>query len=249
MDALRNPGPPAPVAAPRDPEHHRAHLARVWTIVSTGAAFVALAVFAHLRPTLPGDLAITRAVQGVRAAWFHTLLEPFNRLGFPPVVDVVYGTVTVLLFLRGLRREAASSAFCGLGAAGLNFLTKALVGRPRPPAELVHVEHHVSSPTFPAGHVLNFTAFAGFLAYLAWMQMAPSWRRTALVTMLASMMALMGLARIDSGEHWTSDVLGGYLLGSLWLAATVSFYHRRERHEVMPEAFDGPRPSGRSRAR
>jgi len=38
--------------------------------------------------------------------------------------------------------------------------------------------------------VLNFTTFAGFLAYLAWVRLKPSWHRTALVTMLAVMIAL-----------------------------------------------------------
>ncbi len=30
-------------------------------------------------------------------------------------------------------------------------------------------------------------------------------------------MLIMGVARVASGEHWPSDVLGGYLLGGLWL--------------------------------
>jgi len=212
-------------------------------------AFIVLAVLAHLHPMLPGDLPITRAVQEVRSPWFQWLLRPFNLLGFPPLVDVIYGGVTILVFLRGARWAAASCAFGGLGSAALNFLTKALVDRPRPPAELVHVERIVTSPTFPAGHVLNFTAFAGFLAYLAWIGLAPSWRRTALVTMLAVMIALMGLARIDSGEHWTSDVFGGYLLGSLWLAATIQFYRWGEQRFVRRSASGVPPPSGRSRAR
>ena len=207
---------------------------------AAGVAFVVLAVLAHRYPMLPGDLGITRAVQSIRAPWFHWVLEPFNRLGFPPIVDVVYGTVAVLLFLRGWHWAAASSAFAGLGSAALNFLVKAIVDRPRPPAELVHVEHLVGNPTFPAGHVLNFTTFAGFLAYLTWVRLAPSWRRTALVTMLAVMIALMGLARIDSGEHWTSDVLGGYLLGSLWLTATIGFYRWGNRRFVMRAASDAP---------
>jgi undecaprenyl-diphosphatase len=208
----------------------------LWGVGTTATAFTVLAVLAHLHPFLPGDVAVTRAVQTVQAPWFQALLLPFNRLGFPPLVDIVYGAVTVLIFLRGRRWAAASCAFAGIGSAALNFLTKALVARPRPPVELVHVEHQISNSTFPAGHVLNFTTFAGFLAYLAWVHMAPTWRRTALVTMLAVMIALMGLARIDSGEHWTSDVLGGYLLGSLWLIVTIRFYRWGEQRFIMRSA-------------
>jgi len=220
----------------------------LWVLATTGAAFTVLAAFAHRWPILPFDLEITQAVQGVHAAWFHSLLRPLNVLGFPPVVDIVYGSVTILVFLRGRRWAAASCAFSGIGTAALNFITKAIVARPRPPMELVHVQHQITNSTFPTGHVLNFTSFAGFLAYLALARLAPSWRRTALVTMLAVAIALMGVARVDSGEHWTSDVLGGYLLGSLWLAATIWFYRWGERRSVMPARHDDPRSSDRSRA-
>jgi membrane-associated phospholipid phosphatase len=220
----------------------------LWVLATTGASFTALAVFAHLWPILPFDFAITQAVQAVQAPWFHGLLRPFNQLGFPPVVDIIYGSVTLIIFLRGRRWAAASCAFSGIGTAALNFITKAIVARPRPPMEMVHVEHQIANSTFPAGHVLNFTPFAGFLAYLALARLAPSWRRTALVTMLAVAIALMGVARIDSGEHWTSDVLGGYLLGSLWLTATIWFYRWGERRFVMPARHDDARSSDKSRA-
>jgi len=197
----------------------------------TGVAFAVLAVLARTHPMLPGDLAITRAVQGVRAPGFHELLHPFNVLGFPPLVGFVYGAIAVLVYLSGRHRAAVSCAIAGTGGAALNYTCKALVVRPRPPVELVHVEHFIPGSAFPAGHVLNFTGFVGFLAYLAWTRLRPSWARTLLVTILAVMIALMGLARIDSGEHWTSDVLGGYLLGVLWLAATIRFYRRGERRQ------------------
>jgi undecaprenyl-diphosphatase len=34
----------------------------------------------------------------------------------------------------------------------------------------------------------------------------------------------MGMSRIYLGHHWFSDVMGAYLLGSLWLALTIRFY-------------------------
>jgi undecaprenyl-diphosphatase len=40
----------------------------------------------------------------------------------------------------------------------------------------------------------------------------------------AVLISLMGLSRIYQGEHWFSDVMGAYLLGSLWLALTIKLY-------------------------
>ncbi len=35
---------------------------------------------------------------------------------------------------------------------------------------------------------------------------------------------LMGYSRVYEGEHWLSDVLGGYLSGALWLALFIFLY-------------------------
>jgi undecaprenyl-diphosphatase len=200
-------------------------------LAAVAVALVALGVLARSNPILPGDLAITRALQGVRAPWFHGVLHPFNLLGFPPLVGIVYGAIAVVVYLWGDHRAGVSCAFAGMGGATLNLISKSLVNRPRPPAELVHVEHVIRGSAFPAGHVLNFTAFAGLLAYLVWVRVSSAWPRRLLLTMLVSMIVLMGLARIDSGEHWASDVLGGYLLGGLWLAVTIRLYRGGRRRQ------------------
>ena len=198
-----------------------------------GLGFVALALWANRVPYSAIDLTITRHVQDWPARWTTALLNPLNVLGFPPLVGIVYGSIIVLILAAGARRDAAAAAFATLGAAGLNFAFKVLVARPRPPMDLIHVaRQHLPGTSFPAGHVLNFTAFAGFLCYLIWTRLAPSWQRTALMMCLIVMIALMGIARIDSGEHWPSDVLGGYLLGALWWATTILFHRwgaRRSR--------------------
>jgi undecaprenyl-diphosphatase len=219
------------VATGSTPDATRVSPAATVGLAAMAVVVVALGVLARSNPILPGDLAITRLVQGVGAPWFHGVMHPFNVLGFPPLVDFIYGAVAALLFVCGNRWAAVSCVFAGIGGAMLNSLGKALVPRPRPPAELVHVEHFIPNSAFPAGHVLNFTAFAGFLAYLVWVRFQPSRPRALVFAVLVSMIVLMGLARIDSGEHWTSDVLGGYLLGGLWLAATIRFYRGGRRRQ------------------
>ena len=196
----------------------------VWLIAVAGGLSTVLSVMAHATPYWGADVAITRAVQAVDFGVLALPLHLLNVLGFPPVVGIAYGGATLALWLAGRRWEAASSVFALLGGAGLNHLVKTLVARPRPTFPFVHVEHHIANGSFPAGHVLNFTAFAGFLGCLAWMNMAPSWRRIAMVIAMIALVLLMGVARIDAGEHWPSDVLGGYLMGVTWLTATLGFY-------------------------
>jgi membrane-associated phospholipid phosphatase len=41
---------------------------------------------------------------------------------------------------------------------------------------------------------------------------------------LGSLVSLIGISRIYVGDHWVSDVIGAYLLGSLWLVFSVYIY-------------------------
>jgi undecaprenyl-diphosphatase len=194
-----------------------------------GLGFVVLAMLAQQIAFFPIDLTLTRFVQSVHAPWIDAPLMVLNRLGFPPLVDVIYGSIILVIFAAGRRREAVALGFATLGGAGLNYLTKLIVARPRPDPGLIAVEHHINNGTFPAGHVLNFTIFAGLLCYLIAVRRPPSWHRTALIALLVLLIALMGLARIQSGEHWPTDVLGAYLLAVVWLAASIRFYQWRGR--------------------
>jgi membrane-associated phospholipid phosphatase len=38
------------------------------------------------------------------------------------------------------------------------------------------------------------------------------------------LVGMIGPSRIYVGEHWASDVVGAYLLGSVWLAFSVLVY-------------------------
>lgn len=207
---------------------------RVATLLATvaGMAFVTLAVLAHGAPPFPIDLEITRALQGVRTPWLEVPFAALNAFGFAPIVTITFASVVVLLFLVGLRWEVVSAVIAAIGAAGLAEVVKWIVARPRPSPDLVHVVHHLGSPGFPAGHVMNFTPFVGFLCYMAYARLSPSWGRTALITLLLVLIVMMGPARVHDGEHWPSDVLGAYLLGFVWLTVVVGIYERARRKRL-----------------
>ena len=202
-------------------------LSRTLAVAATCAGVVAalLAWLASRSDFFPIDLTISRIVQAAPLDWLGVPLGALNAIGFAPMVAITYGAVVVTLFAIGWKWEAAVAGFTVLGSAGVSHLVKAIVDRPRPSMQLVHVDHQLThNSSFPAGHVVNFTALAGFLCYVACIRLAPSRFRTLLLAILVTLIGLMGLARIRAGEHWPSDVLGGYLVGIVWLTVSVVFY-------------------------
>jgi undecaprenyl-diphosphatase len=215
-------------------------------VLVASAVFVALAVAAHFVPYFRIDLTITRAVQSYHGAVFDTLMRGLSWLGFVPQVDVLAALAVVLLFITGLRWESVTAAFA-LCAVALGALVKALVTRPRPSADLVHVFQQLPTSGFPSGHTLMAAAFYGFLAFLGYTLLKPSWGRTLFLVVFAALIGLMGPSRIYLGQHWFSDVAGAYVLGSLWLALTIRVYRwgkpRFFKHQPVAAGVPGPAAS------
>ena len=75
----------------------------------------------------------------------------------------------------------------------------------------------LSSPAFPSGHVLSATLLFGVLVYVVEVAMPHPILKRWLQAALVSMIVLMGYARVELGEHWPTDVMGGWAVGALML--------------------------------
>jgi undecaprenyl-diphosphatase len=161
--------------------------------------------------------------------------------GFPPQAPVFVGVV-VLGYVAARRRwEALYIAASGVGIAALGQLVKMLVDRPRPPTDLIRVWDpglNQAGWSFPAGHVESFMAVLGFIFFLAYLSRGGRLRRAAVLLFTGALIILIGVSRVDSGDHWLSDVIGGYLLGGLWLTVLITIY-RRHRLRAPERARGG----------
>jgi len=221
----------------------------VATLLAGGLALLARTVL-----YFPIDVEITRAVQSVQSPGIVRLLDSVAWVGFPPQSNVIFGVVILALFLVGLRLEAVMTLFAAVGSAGLWFWLAPLIDRPRPTPDLVNVAMQLPTGGFPSGHVLNLTAIFGFLMYVVIVKVSNVPARLLLVLLLAIPIVTIGVARVYAGAHWPSDVLGGYLIGGIWLALTIRLYgwaRRRfgRRHSATAGSTSGrPGPGDQSPA-
>lgn len=187
--------------------------------------FLFLTVLTYLKPLLGIDLAITRTIQEVNLKAFVSFMWLVTQIGNQPLMVFIVITVSLILFLKGLRREAVTSSLAVALGALSGSLIKMLIDRPRPSGDLVKVSVWLSDKSFPSNHVLVFTIFFGFLLYLIFKKFHKNTLNFFLSLIFILLIASIGISRIYLGAHWASDVLGGYLLGLVWLMATIKFYN------------------------
>lgn len=105
-----------------------------------------------------------------------------------------------------------------IGSTIFTYLTKMVFQRGRP-VDILLLETTFS---FPSGHATVTIALYGFIAYMAIRFSQDFARRVRILIVTVIFTALIGLSRILLNEHYLSDVLGGYLVGALWLTVAIS---------------------------
>jgi undecaprenyl-diphosphatase len=187
-------------------------------------AFAVLAASVHHHPYFSWDLAVARWLQ--RIPGLQMPMEIVSSIGYGAWPYLLTGlTVLVLLTLRR-RSEAAFLVLSAGLEALLNQAVKLAVARPRPSPALITVSRPLTDLSFPSGHVMFYVSFFGFLFFLAYREPGRSAIKTGVMVLASVAILLVGASRVYLGEHWPSDVLGGYLLSIAWLSAVIEVYWR-----------------------
>lgn len=204
------------------------------------AAFGVLIVIVKSAPLLTLDIQITHDLQSISSPIFAALMSFISWPGFSPQSFIISVLIVGAIYFFGLHWEAVAALIAALLPPILNVLVKDIIRRPRPTVDLVHVLRILNSYSFPSGHVMFYIGFFGFLWFLAYTLLKRSIWRTLLLIFFGILIALIGMSRIYLGQHWASDVLGAYLLGSITLIVILQFYRWGKqrffvRQPVAPE--------------
>jgi membrane-associated phospholipid phosphatase len=207
----------------RPKREYRTYLFQIGLVAVVGA-FTTLTMLVKTIPSFPIDLAITRALQSIGSPLFDVFMSFISWPGFSPQSFLLPILIAVALYWFGFHWESVAAIFAALFPPIINVIVKDFIRRPRPTVDLVHVFRILDSYSFPSGHVMFYVGFFGFVWFLVYTLLKRSWIRTSLLILLGALIALVGPSRIYLGQHWASDVLGAYLLGSLTLVGILWFY-------------------------
>jgi len=161
-------------------------------------------------------------------------------------VEFMTGLVLVVALLLLMRRKWLLAVVWMVAVAGGGLLDagiKLVFQRERPAFRDPGILETTAS--FPSGHSMGSIIGYGLLAYFAMLVLPRGWVRRGVVAALIGLPFLIGSSRIYLGAHYFSDVLGGFLVGSAWLAACISgieTVRRRKRAASAIGSGSAPQP-------
>jgi membrane-associated phospholipid phosphatase len=146
------------------------------------------------------------------------LAEAITYLGDSRLLVILAAALGVALWWRGARWLAALPLFAVASGALLSYAVKVLVARPTTWFP-IWGRLTTTDDSFPSGHAVQTMVFYGLATMFAlgWPPLA-RWR-WLVVGAAVTVVALVGYTRVYLGNHWPTDILGGWLLGWAWLGA------------------------------
>jgi len=164
------------------------------------------------------------------------ILKGVSNVLDPWVLRAVSLGVVVGLIARSQRRLAWWFSTTIVAAGALGVVLKSIVARSRP--VLPEPVAQADGFSFPSGHALNSFVFFGALVLLL-LPLVPRAQRRWLWFGAASLVLLVGFARVALGVHFVSDVLGAWIIGAGLLTVTVIAFEswRRDIGKTVPDVL------------
>ena len=192
--------------------------------------FLALTEDVFNKEIMQGDIIGYKIISTFLISDFVTPIAKFIT-NFGGAVFWSIATIALLLLIKN--KKIRLSIFSNIVIITiLNQLLKRILRRPRP-TEFRIVEE--TGYSFPSGHSMISMSFYGYLIYLIYKYVKNKYIKWSLIVLLSILICLIGISRIYLGVHYTSDVLGGFLLSISYLVVYISLIKNLKIKNITKE--------------
>ena len=201
------------------------HLFAFYTLIAVSV--IGLTYFVQSYPISGFDFYMTREIQEQKG-WDLTFIMKFISIFYNAWIGPLSVIFASLFFYLTRHRRESCFTLAVFIPDLCNMLMKILIHRARPTPEDAKILSTFTQSSFPSGHVVHYVVFFGFLieAMIVNKNISSFWR-TCVGIFSAFLILTVSISRIYLGAHWATDVLGGYLFGSIYLGIMLKFYLNR----------------------
>jgi undecaprenyl-diphosphatase len=203
-----------------------------WALLLTALIVLVAWTAAALTPALAAaDLSITRWLQQGASRTLDVLFSTVTVIGNFEITVVLAGLLGVALIRAAQTRLAVTLWAVFTGGSIIEWITKHWLPHPNVPESLqrhgINILHHVfhAPYSYLSGHAFRSMLLATVTSWV-WTRSSTGSQRLRLY-LLGVMVVLMGVALVYLGDHWATDVIGGYLLAALCIVLLRFLRDRR----------------------
>lgn len=179
--------------------------------------FLALAEDVFHKEIMKGDIIGYKIISTFLISDFTTPIAKFIT-NFGGAIFLIILTITLFILIKN-KKIGLSIILNLIVITGLNQILKYILQRPRPTEYRLIEETGFS---FPSGHSMVSMAFYGYLIYLIYKYVKNKDLKWISIVLLSILICSIGISRIYLGVHYTSDVLGGFLISVSYLVIYIS---------------------------
>lgn len=215
-----------------------AGLAFLLLLGGLGIAALFIALFAELAEEVMEkefglfDRTIIALMEAVSSRTTDNIMFVFTEMG--SVWFLTLSSVIVLAVLGFQMKDKWGMLFFVIAVGGgslLTLLLKNLYVRERPS---INAEIDALGYSFPSGHSMGSLIFYGFVMYLVIRTRQRPWIQWVTVAILSALIILIGSSRVYLGAHFPSDVIAGYIAGTIWLLLSLIALEWIQWHSRSP---------------
>ena len=187
------------------------------------ARFGAVVLEGELRAV---DIAVRDWVMQNRTAGGTLVFRGITLLGAKELL-VPLGLLVGWYLFRESRKEGwiLIVIFCALASAEFVGVLKRVYRVPRPEGGI----ERSMGLSFPSGHSAGSAALLIFLGYVAVRHRVSPW---IVAPVVAVTVLLVGMSRVYLDVHWSSDVIGGWIIGAVFGVGSCALYELTQRSRL-----------------
>ncbi|MBI4994775.1 phosphatase PAP2 family protein [Candidatus Peregrinibacteria bacterium] len=187
-------------------------------------AIILLAVSINSPALITFDTVLSDTVQNITIPGFAKLMSFVSWWGSRPTAQITILVIATIFLIFSRLRETFFVLLTFIADA-LNIFIKDVVARPRPDGA------SLLSPSFPSGHVVHYVVLFGFIfVAMIFIKKIPQTIKIVVGLFCFALILLVPISRVYLGDHWPTDVIGGYLVGLFFLSSITYFYLAKTKH-------------------